>query len=118
MMIILVDNPIKYGAFLHCFGGDKNLMDKYKAVCIYYFGIGGRISHMIQELNDAVIDMSTSRVLLETDSPYVRYEGEKMHNTSLALYDIAQSVALLKRMTVNQVVDVTMENFHRLFTRT
>lgn len=114
---ILAENPIEYGAVLHCFGGDVTLMEQYIEVGVSYFGIGGRISYMIRDLNEAVINMPVRSIMLETDSPYIRFEGEKMPNTSLALYDVAERIACMKHMPVKKVAEVAAENFFRLFTR-
>lgn len=114
---ILSENPIEYGAVLHCFGGSKTLMEQYAEVGVSYFGIGGRISYMLRDLDEAVISMPDSSIMLETDSPYIRLEGEKMLNTSLALYDVATQIAKLKDMTVEEVAELAKGNFYRLFTR-
>lgn len=114
---ILAENPIEYGAVLHCFGGDVTLMEQYMGVGVSYFGIGGRISYMLRGLDEAVIEMPDSCIMLETDSPYIRFEGEKMPNTSLTLYDVAERIARMKNMPVKKVAEVSAENFFRLFTR-
>lgn len=54
---ILEENPIECGAVLHCFGGDKTLMEQYVKVGVSYFGIGGCISYMMGDLDNAVINM-------------------------------------------------------------
>lgn len=112
---ILAENPIEYGAVLHCFGGDVTLMEQYMEVGISYFGIGGRISYMLRELDDAVINMPDRSILLETDSPYIRFQGDGMPNTSLTLYDVAERIARMKGVTVKQITDAAAENFGRLF---
>jgi Tat protein secretion system quality control protein TatD with DNase activity len=70
---------------------------------------------MMRELDNAVINMPDSSILLETDSPYIRFDGDRMPNTSLTLYDVAKRVASMKDMTIKQVADVAAENFSRLF---
>lgn len=112
---ILAENPIEYGAVLHCFGGDVTLMEQYMKVGVLYFGIGGRISYMMRELDDAVINMPDSSILLETDSPYIRFDGDRMPNTSLTLYDVAKRIAKMKGVAVKQITDEAAENFGRLF---
>lgn len=86
-------------------------------VGVSYFGIGGRISYTLRGLDEAVIEMPDSCIMLETDSPYIRFEGEKMPNTSLTLYDVAERIARMKNMPVKKVAEVSAENFFRLFTR-
>lgn len=112
---ILTENPIEYGAVLHCFGGDVTLMEQYMEVGVSYFGIGGRISYMMRELDDAVINMPYSSILLETDSPYIRFDGDRMPNTSLTLYDVAKRIAKMKGVAVKKITDAAAENFGRLF---
>lgn len=114
---ILSENPIECGAILHCFGGNKELMERYMAVGVHYFGIGGRISYMQQELDEVIISMPESSIILETDSPYIRFSGDRLPNTSLTLYDVAKRIADMKGTTINQVVDAATENFKRLFQR-
>lgn len=114
---ILSENPIECGAVLHCFGGSKTLMEQYMKVGVSYFGIGGRISYMMRDLDEAVIEMPVRSIMLETDSPYIRLEGDKMPNTSLALYTVAERIASMKGMAVKKVAEVAAENFFRLFKR-
>lgn len=70
---------------------------------------------MMRELEDAVIHMPNSSILLETDSPYIRINGNQMPITSLTLYDVVKQIATMKGTTVEQVADVVAENFGRLF---
>lgn len=114
---ILAENSIECGAVLHCFGGDEALMEQYMKVGVMFFGIGGRISYMLQGLEEAVINMPEGSILLETDSPYIRFDGDKMPNTSLTLYDIAKRVAKLRGTTVEQIAKEVKRNFFRLFAK-
>ena len=114
---ILSENPIEHGAVLHCFGGDITLMEQYMKVGVSYFGIGGRVSYMMRDLDEAVINMPARSILLETDSPYIRFDGDGMPNTSLTLYDVAERIANMKGVTIKQVTEVAADNFRRLFSR-
>lgn len=113
---ILKKNKIKYGAVLHCFGGSLSDMQKYFDLGVTYFGIGGRInSHGSEQLNNAILHMPETSILLETDAPYMKFKKGKVPNTSFALIDIAEKIAQIRGTSVEHIIELSYENASRFF---
>mgnify|MGYP002936394307 FL=1 len=60
--------------------------------------------------------MPLSRILLETDSPYLTpVPNRGQRNSSLNLPYVVDKIAELKNVSVREVTDITNENARRLF---
>lgn len=92
-------------------------LEKSKGRSFFYVSVCDMEQYMMRDLDDAVINMPARSILLETDSPYIRFDGDGMPNTSLTLYDVAERIANMKGMTIKQVTEVASDNFRRLFSR-
>ena len=112
---ILREHPIEKGAVAHCFGGNPDTMRTYLDAGVRYFGIGGRVTYGEQGLIEAVRVMPLESLLLETDSPYIRVNGDSRPNTSLSIYDIAQKIAEIKGCSTEQILKAGYENGCRFF---
>lgn len=103
---------------IHCYSYSKESARDYLNMG-YYFGIGGVVTfNNAKKLKEAVEYIPIENILLETDSPYlapVPYRGKR--NCSLYLPHIAQAIADLKQMDVEDVVRITTENSKRLFSK-
>ena len=101
---------------LHCYSGSAESAKELAALGLY-FGIGGALTFKnARKLPDVVKELPPDRLLLETDCPYmapVPHRGER--NDSRLLPLVAERVAELKGMTVDEVCMVTAENAKRLF---
>lgn len=104
------------GGVVHCFSYAKEMAREYLNMD-FYFGIGGVITFKnAKKLKEAVQYLPMERILLETDSPYLAPEphrGER--NSSLNLPYVAEAIAELKGISVEEVVRITEENARRLF---
>ena len=114
-MEMLSTKKLHTGAVLHCFGGTASDVSKYMELGISAFGIGGKITYGITELESAVATMPESAIVLETDAPYIKVDGERSPNTSLSLLEIAGKVAQLRGTTTEHILAVSYENADRLF---
>lgn len=83
----------------------------------YLIGLGGAITFEQSEgLREVVKAIPLDKILLETDSPYVLPVGiEGGNNTPASIPFIAEKVAELKGITVEEVEQVTTANAKRLF---
>ena len=104
------------GGVVHCYSYTKELAREYLNMD-YYFGIGGVITFKnSKKLKEAVEYIPLNKILLETDSPYLAPEPNRgKRNSSLNLPYVAQTVAELKGVTYEEVVEVTCRNACRLF---
>ena len=114
-----------HGGVCHCFSGSAEIADIYTGFGLK-LGIGGALlmdTPKRQAIEQAVIQTPLESILLETDSPYVKPDClniqsnqlRKVRNTSLILPAIAERIAELKNMPVEEVLRVTAENAVELF---
>ncbi len=99
----------------HCFSGNasqaKEIIDMR-----FYLGIGGVVTFKNSGMSEVLKDIPLSSLLLETDAPYlspVPYRGKRNEPSYLDL--IAQKIAEIKNVDVEEVKKVTTENANKLF---
>jgi TatD DNase family protein len=82
-----------------------------------YLGISGVLTFKnARKLPEVVQEIPLDRLLLETDAPYmapVPFRGKR--NRSDYLRSVAEKVAELKEITVEEVLETTFANVQRLF---
>lgn len=100
---------------LHCFTG--NLEQAHKLIDLgFYLGIGGVVTYKNSGLDKVVQEIDLKHIVLETDSPYltpVPYRGKR--NESSYLIYVAEKVADLHQMSVEEVAEVTTANSKIVF---
>lgn len=99
----------------HCFGGTvseaKQIIDLG-----FYLGIGGVLTFKKSGLDETLREIDLKNMVLETDSPYlapVPYRGKRNESSYLRL--IAEKLAALKNVALEEVGEVTTMNAERLF---
>ena len=101
---------------LHCFSGDM-AMAKWCVEQGFYFGIGGVVTFKnALVLAEVVKEIPLQSILLETDSPFLTphpFRGKP--NEPKYIPFIAQKIAQLKEITVEEVARVTTENGRNFF---
>lgn len=105
----------KLRGIFHCFTG--NAIQARRVIDLgFYLGIGGVVTYKNAGLDKVVADLDLQHLVLETDSPYltpVPFRGKP--NESSYLTYIAQKVADLKQVSVEEVARITTENSVRIF---
>ncbi len=103
-----------HGVF-HCFSGNyQDALDIIDAG--FLLGIGGVVTYKNAGVAEAIKDIDMSYIVLETDSPYltpVPYRGKR--NESSYIKYIAQKIADLKNITIEEVAATTTFNAKRIF---
>ena len=103
---------------LHCFTESLE-MAKAAIDMNYSISFSGIVTFRnAAELRDVVKAVPMDKILIETDSPYlapVPYRGKK--NEPKYVVEVAKCIADLKGITVEEVAEVTRENFYRLFSK-
>ncbi|MBO4992180.1 MAG: TatD family hydrolase [Firmicutes bacterium] len=103
---------------LHCFSGSKELGRQYVALGAT-LSIAGPVTYKNARKTVEVVEaIDLSRLLVETDSPYLTPEPmRKEHRTNLPLYVeyTARKVAEIKGISFEEVARATMENGRRFF---
>ncbi|MCL2391014.1 MAG: TatD family hydrolase [Oscillospiraceae bacterium] len=114
-MDIIRDYPDLTGVF-HCFSGSwetaKIILDMG-----WYLSFTGVITFKNARRSIEVVEnMPADRLLLETDCPYLTPEPKRgRRNSSLYLPYIAEKVAEIRGISVEEVASITMENGKRFF---
>ena len=83
----------------------------------YYLGVGGVVTYKnAKKLVETVQLAPLSRLLLETDSPYLTpVPNRGRRNSSLNIPYVVEKIAQLKNVSGEEVIAVTNENARRLF---
>lgn len=99
----------------HCFGGTvENAREIIEAG--FYLGIGGVLTYKKAGLASVLSEIDLAHMVLETDAPYltpVPFRGKR--NESSYLKYIAEELARVKNISVNEVDMVTTANAEKIF---
>ena len=105
----------KLMGIFHCFSG--TLEQAHKVIGLgFYLGIGGVLTYKNSGLDKVIQDVSLEHLVLETDSPYltpVPFRGKP--NESSYLVYIAQKLADLKQVSLEEIAEVTTRNSRMVF---
>ena len=113
---VLADFGGKVRGVFHSFGGTVAEVEQIRRCGDFYFGINGIVTFKNSGLKDVLPEIGVSRILLETDAPYlapVPYRGKR--NESAYIVNTAQTVALSLSTEVDEVADITTKNAENLF---
>ena len=112
---IIEASPARKGV-IHSFSGDAALAIKYIELG-FYIGIGGVVTFKKADvLKEVCKQVPLSRMLLETDCPYLAphpYRGKR--NDSAKLNLVAEEIAGLKGVSAGEICRVTTQNAKDLF---
>ncbi len=114
---ILREYSLEQSGVVHCFHSDLKTARIYVEELGLYLGIGGKVTYLEEEaLRETVMHIPLERILLETDAPFVRPKdclGKR--NTSLNLPTIVKTIAQLKEISEQEVIEITSKNVKDLF---
>lgn len=104
------------GGVIHCYSYAKETARIFLDMG-FYIGIGGVLTFKNgRRLKEAAQYIPLDRIVLETDSPYLSPEPNRgRRNNSLNLPLVAESLAELKNVSVEEVERITWENACRLY---
>jgi len=105
----------KLRGIFHCFTGDVEQANQ--AINLnFYLGIGGVVTYKKAGLDAVLTQIPLRNLVLETDSPYlapVPFRG-KPNESSYLIY-IAQKLAEIYGVSVEEIANVTTENSKKVF---
>ena len=108
-------NRNSYRGVMHCFGG--SVQEAQRAVEMgFHLGIGGVVTFKNAGLAEVVKAIPLERLLLETDAPYLSpspHRGQRNESSYIPL--IAQKIADLRGITIDEVAEVTTASACALF---
>lgn len=104
------------GGVMHCFGGDQKIMEACLSMN-FYIGLGGPVTFKNAKLPKEIAkQVPEDRLLIETDCPYLAphpYRGKR--NETGYVHLVAEKIAELRGVTVEEIARITSENAKRLF---
>ena len=104
----------KIRGVLHCYSGSKKDIKKIEELGLY-FGLDGNLTYDVGLQNVAKL-IPLEKILLETDSPFLTpkpYRG--LRNEPKNVKIIAEFLAQLKGLPLNQIVETITKNTHAAF---
>lgn len=108
-------NRRSWRGVMHCFGG--SLPEAQRAVEMgFHLGIGGVVTFKNATMAEVAKTIPLDRLLLETDAPYlspVPHRGQR--NESAFIPIIAQRIADLRGISLDEVAEVTTASAKELF---
>ncbi|MBR1817155.1 MAG: TatD family hydrolase [Lachnospiraceae bacterium] len=104
------------GGVIHCYSYSKEIAKIFLDMG-FYIGVGGVLTFKnSKKLKETVAYAPLERIVLETDSPYLApepYRGKR--NSSLNIPYVAEELANIKGVSVEEVYEVTWNNALKLY---
>lgn len=114
--MIIAAKPLDLSGIIHCYSYSVEQAREYLNMG-YYIGIGGVLTFKnAKKLKEVAEYAPLSQIVLETDCPYLAptpYRG-KRNDSSMIAY-VAEELAAIKQMPVEEVIRITNENGKKLY---
>ena len=104
------------GGIFHCFNGTVEQANRIAKIPNFYLGIGGVVTFKNAGVDKVVQQLDLELMVLETDAPYlspVPFRGKR--NESSYLIYVAQKLAEIKNVPLDQIAKITTENATKVF---
>ncbi len=113
-------NDEKLSGVFHCFTGSTVDAEKIIGLNGFYMGLGGVVTYKnSKELAETIKNIPLNHFVLETDSPYLvphTYRKKKhKRNESAFIVAVAEKIAELKEISINEVAAITTQNANQIF---
>ena len=109
-------NDKNLSGVFHCFTGDNEQAKRVIDLQNFFLGIGGVLTFKNSGLDKTISKIDIKYLLLETDAPYLTpspYRGKR--NESKYIVNIAEKLAEIKGISINEVGETTTKNARNLF---
>lgn len=117
-LAILRQQPLPRSGHVHCFTGTPAMAEAVLDLGLY-IGFTGIVSFpKAENVRDALRVVPLERLLIETDSPYlapVPHRGRR--NEPAFVQHVAEAIAQVKGVPLDEVLTHTTQNFYRLYGR-
>ena len=113
---LLRQYPLQSAGVMHCFTETWEMAEAAIELGFYISFSGIVTFKSADELREVVRRVPLDRILVETDSPWlapVPHRGKQ--NEPQYVREVAETVADLKGVSLEQLAEITTQNFHRLF---
>ncbi len=104
-----------FGIF-HCFSGNITQAKKIIEYGGFKLGLGGVFTYKNTKLPKVISKIDLEHIVLETDAPFlppVPHRGER--NESAFMFYVAEKLAEVKNITLEEVAQVTTNNAYKIF---
>lgn len=101
----------------HCFSGNEQEALQIVELGMY-LGIGGVLTFKNSKLPEAIKNISLDNMVLETDAPYLAptpYRGKRNESSYIPL--VAEKLAEIKQLPVEDIATITTRNSDKIFDR-
>ncbi|MBW7914290.1 MAG: TatD family hydrolase [Taibaiella sp.] len=115
--IVRVKQNGKLKGIFHCFSGNEHEAQQIVELGMF-LGIGGVLTFKNSKLPDAIKNISLDNIVLETDAPYLApapYRGKRNESSYIPI--IAEKLADIKQVSIEQIAEVTTHNSDKIFGR-
>lgn len=114
LLEILASNPVNKCGVVHSFIGSHKTARKFIELG-YKIGVNGVVTYS-DSFNRLIKEIELEHMLLETDCPYLT-PGDKRgsRNEPTGVIAVAEHIARIKGVTVNEVAETTIRNSRKLF---
>lgn len=116
MKIVKEERAWEAGGVFHCFSGSlETARELFKMG--FYISLGGAVTFKnARRAVEVVESMPLDRLLLETDCPYMTPEPFRgKRNDSSRLFLVAEKIAAIRGVPVEEIAEITTQNAKRLF---
>jgi TatD DNase family protein len=114
--MIVAAKPLELSGIIHCYSYSVEQAREYLDMG-YYIGIGGVLTFKnAKKLKEVAEYAPLSQIVIETDCPYLAptpFRGKR--NDSSKLRYVAEELASIKQMSVEEVIRITNENGRKLY---
>lgn len=117
LRVLMVWEAEAVGGMVHAFNSSQEIAEQYLKMN-FLISVGGAVTYeKNKKLREAVEAIPLDKLLLESDCPDqapAGWIGEQ--NSPLSVLNVAKTVADIKQISADLVLEKTSENFRRLFT--
>jgi TatD DNase family protein len=114
--VVREENAKLAGGVFHCFSGSVEMAEEVLKEG-FYISVAGPVTFKnAKNLPDVVRAIPIEKLLIETDCPYLSPEPERgKRNDSSKLVRIAEAIAAIKGISIDEVAKITTGNAKALF---
>lgn len=108
--------PLAAGGVMHCFTETWEMAEAAIELGFYISFSGILTFNSAADLREVAKKVPLDRILVETDSPWlapVPHRGKQ--NEPQYVREVAQCIADLREISLEELAEITTQNFHRLF---
>lgn len=114
LLEILKNNPVKKNGVIHCFVGGLKTAQEFVSLG-FKIGLNGIITYS-ESYDKLIKNIDLKDILLETDCPYLAPAPHKgKRNEPVYVKLIAEKIAQIKQISVEEVEEITTQNAKSLF---